>query len=110
MENELRSLARSAIEEVLEALKARYPVEALIEIIDNALGIRVCSSYVGDGWELDEVQLMLASGGPNVWAIIRDGEIVGRACWGSRCVEEKAETELASDALDYISDILSHRA
>ena len=110
MESRLREMARSAIGKVLEALRDKYPVEALMDIVDNALGIRVCSNYVGDGWELDEVVLTMGTGGPNVWAIIRDGEIVGRACWGSRCVEEKEETELASDALDYISDILAHRA
>ena len=104
--SELKALAKRAVENILQA----YRSQKLIDYLTNALGLRICQSLIGNEWVTEEVQLLVASGGPNVWVKVSDDKIVGEASWGSQTEKYVYRTREASDILDIIVDILAHTA
>lgn len=102
---ELRDIARRAVEEILNA----YKEHNLVEYVENALGIRVCQSLIGNEWVTESIELQVTSGGPNVWVRVEEDKIVGEVYWGSQNEKYEYYTRKASDILDILEDILAHK-
>ena len=109
MEEKMKEMAQSLVNLVLDEYHSLDKVAAMNRLLDSATDIRICMGLTRGGWYLDEVVLTMATGGPNEYIIIRENEIVGRICWGGKCVDEVKRTREANEVLDLLEEVIAHR-
>ena len=109
---ELKKIAKNAINEILEA----YRNKKLVDLVNNAIDIRICESFVryvdGDTvkrvWAIDEIVLKRSYGGPDTEIIVTSDKISAKVCWGSKCIEDVYKGDEVLDIYDILVDIIVH--
>lgn len=101
----MKEIAKRAIDEILRA----YKKHKLVDYLDNVLGIRICSSWVGDGWELEQIELQLTTGGPNTWLVITPNMMRAEVYWGTKKAEQEYVGKEVEDIFDILADAIAHR-
>lgn len=55
--------------------------EAVSDYIGNSLDVEIYGQYNGAGWDVTEVKLLVAGGGPNCRIVADGGDTVAVDCW-----------------------------
>ena len=101
----MKEIAKRAIDGILEA----YKKHKLVDYLNDVLEIRICESWTGEGWELEQIELQLTTGGPNTWLVITPNLIRTEVYWGTKKVEQEYVGEEVEDIFDILADAIAHK-